>query len=125
MRRTDPHTWILVLDMPEGPSCLLSVVRYALGTCLERVVRAESAGQQAQAELQMGDRRGAHRGNSIRTLIKAQKWLEVAEQGLLFRNVLGRTKSPACTMHEFVKVTREIMLHSRSASSEQQLARRG
>ncbi len=119
MLRAHPNTWILVLDVPVGPSCFLSVVRYALGTCLEWVVRAESAGQQAQVELQMGDRRGAHRGNCIRTLFKAQKRFEVAEQGLRFRNVLGRTESPAGTMNKFVKVTRKIMLHSRSASSEQ------
>jgi hypothetical protein len=66
MQLAEPHTWILVLEVPVSPTDISFVLLHAGRASLQRVIGAKTAGQETQSVFQVGHMMATHHCKAIR-----------------------------------------------------------
>jgi len=122
MSGAKPNARQLVHQMPVGRAERVPIGRHALRARLERVVRAETASEYAQAKLQ-DPFRGAHeRVDSFPSTVLRLEGQVERKQRLLARQIRRITKGALHAHTQLTQTRREVVLTARSCRTKERPA---
>ena len=81
MQFTEPHPWILMLQVPVSPTGIHPVLLHAGSASFQGVIGAKSAGQKAQSVFQMRHRLATHHLCAVSNQTLRRKRSVVGQKG--------------------------------------------